>query len=82
MSFLRVQILQVQLDEEEAATLEDVEVAVDEASRTGTQETDLGDGFIFFMFIPIWGNDPIWLGCSHQSVMFLSVFLCSFAVFV
>ena len=38
--------MQVQLDEEEAATLEDVEVAVDEA-RTGTQETDLGDGFIF-----------------------------------
>ena len=44
----------MQLDEEETATLEDVEgPAVDEASRTGTQETDLGDGFIFLMFIPI-----------------------------
>ena len=38
MSFLRVQELQVQLDEEEAATLEDVEVAVDEARAS--QDTD------------------------------------------
>ena len=56
MSFLRVQIVQVQLDEEEAATLEDVEgPAVDEASRTWTQETGSPVVMVsfFVLFIPI-----------------------------
>ena len=44
---------------------------------------DLGGGFIFWIFIPTWGNDPIWLIClkwvgygwfNHQRVIFIRFF--------